>query len=261
MKIECDKSHHALWRISFRSQNDEDATIKSSSLDELKQILDEAENDSQLRILVLEGEEGRFCRGMDLSTVEKADGSAEAGVKKYASLLSRLRLGKAALIAIVDGPALGGGLGLAAAADTVIATERASFALPELLVGLLPAMVFPLLAERMPTQKVRRMALGGLTLSAQEAYQLGLVDLLAEDALSTEKMLKKEAKQLLRLAPKAVARLREYSGTLNLFAMDKAIEEGAKITVASVNDGDVLEGIRAFNSGETPSWYDRYRVK
>src|SRR5438477_5999325 len=79
-------------------------------------------------------------------------------------------------LAVVDEQALGGGVGLAAVCDYVLATERATFGLPELLLGLVPATIFPILLERMPPQRARRLALLGHTQNAAQASASGLVD-------------------------------------------------------------------------------------
>ena len=87
---------------------------------------------------------------MDLSAA--ADGDITAAMDAFASALTAIR--RAPTVAFVDGDAHGGGCGLAAACDLVAATPKASFALPELLLGLVPGAILPALLDRMPAQKV-----------------------------------------------------------------------------------------------------------
>ncbi|PID38105.1 MAG: hypothetical protein CSB49_07335 [Proteobacteria bacterium] len=255
MQVQCDDREGSVWRVQLRSKDDDDAALDGAALSQLEALLDESNGP---RVLVLEGQDGRFCRGMSLGSLDQgATDDAVDGVRRYARCLSRLRCGRPALIAIVDGPALGGGLGLAAAADVLIATERARFGLPEAMVGLVPAMVLPLCRERMAPQKVRRLALGQPALDAVVAERWGLVDVLAKDAAAAEKALFVQLKQLLRLSPDAVAQLRDLSARSAGWALEAAVTAGADVTAASVTDEAVLSGVRAFVCGEPPPWFER----
>src|SRR5205814_4751005 len=85
------------------------------------------------------------------------------------------------VFALVDGPALGGGLGVAASADVVLATRRAVFGLPEALIGLIPVFALPPVAARAGIARARLLAMGGPTLNADEALRIGLVDEVVDD--------------------------------------------------------------------------------
>src|SRR4051812_27966939 len=137
--------------------------LEPAGLVELGRALLAASRDDAIRVLLLEGAEGVFCRGLDAAVALETRGVAEEAraAHAFASCLRALRFGGKPTIAAVDGEALGGGVGLVAACDLVLATERATFALPELLFGLLPATILPLLHERMPPQKARLLALRG----------------------------------------------------------------------------------------------------
>jgi enoyl-CoA hydratase/carnithine racemase len=91
-----------------------------------------------------------------------------------------LRSRSAPTVAVVRGEALGGGLGLVAACDVVLASSTARFALPELLFGLSPSIILPFLRERVLPAPLRRLMLTGATVDASEALRLGLVDEVAD---------------------------------------------------------------------------------
>src|SRR5689334_23626660 len=93
------------------------------------------------RAIVMEGSGGVFCNGLDIAHFDFKEEKEE--LHFFAGLLLGLRHATKAVIAVVDGSALGGGVGLAAAADLVIATENASFGLPESMIGLAPAIILP----------------------------------------------------------------------------------------------------------------------
>jgi enoyl-CoA hydratase/carnithine racemase len=146
----------------------------------------EAEPDALL--VTLEGGSASFCEGLDLEAATRC-ASAETDVLqslgRFAGLLAALERRPGPVVALARGPALGGGLGLLAAADLVLATPDATFGLPETMVGLIPAVVFPAVVRRIGVPRARLLALGGHPLSASQALQYGLVDEVTEDLEGT----------------------------------------------------------------------------
>jgi enoyl-CoA hydratase/carnithine racemase len=151
--------------------------------------------------LTLEGAAGVFCEGGALDPAAPEPPRPE----RFADLLRAIEEAPVVVLAVVDGPALGAGAGLAAAADLVIATPRARFGLPETVMGLVPAMVFPVLARRLGVARARRLALGAAALTAEEALAAGLADEVAEDG---EAAAARARRRLARQDPDAVAALK-----------------------------------------------------
>jgi len=180
-----------------------------------------------------------FCRGMDLSATE---GDPEPAFSVFTEALAAIRT--APTVAFVDGDAHGGGCGLAAACDLVFATSRATFALPELLLGLVPGAILPALLDRMPAQKVRRLAMTGLSMKAEEALAMGLVDAIVAD----EAEAKRHAKTLGRADPAAVAALRALMDV----GFDAAVAKGARATRARLADPETKRRIAVFLDGGAP---------
>ncbi len=128
-------------------------------------------------LVTLEGAGGTFCEGLDLDWVLGASpAESTALLRRYGELCRRLAEMPCPVVALVGGKASGGGVALAAAADLVIATPAATFALPEVLVGLIPAMAFPWVARRTGVVRAQRLALGAAPLDAAGALAAGLVD-------------------------------------------------------------------------------------
>jgi enoyl-CoA hydratase/carnithine racemase len=146
---------------------------------------------------------------------------------------------------------MGGGVGLVAAADLVLASRRASFALPETLFGLIPGVIFPYVSERVGTGRARGMALGGNTLFAARAYEWGLVDELCDDLNSACDRL---VRRLVRQDPQAQAALKDLVN--RYFPQPAGYDSAAVQTFASLL---ASEGTRTrlsrFASGQTP-WSD-----
>jgi len=154
--------------------------LRSRLLEELRR----AEEDQQVRVVVIRGAGGNFCAGADLSEFVELDG---LGIREYnrawgtqviASTIQNMRK---VVVAAVDGYCLGGGFELALACDIIVATKRAVFGLPELRVGLIPG--------GGGTQRLTRAAgahfaknviLRSKLFSAEEAWRAGIVAELAE---------------------------------------------------------------------------------
>src|SRR5215831_19377730 len=123
----------------------------------VRHIAEALEAAAEASLVVLQGEPGRFCLGLNFavlsaSRIEMPD--VCRGLEAFVGCLELLMRSPRPTLAVVDGPALGGGLGLAAACDIVLATERAEFGLPEALYGLTPAIIRPALLTRLSQQQL-----------------------------------------------------------------------------------------------------------
>jgi len=234
------------------------AELDARTIVALSLAIKQAVDDETTRVLVLQGAEGDFCRGMSLAGLtspELGDDPSEA-VRAFARCLEILRFAEKPTIAVVDGVTLGGGLGIAAACDLVLATPRATFGLPELLFGLLPAVVLPILLERMPAQKVRLLALRATSISADGAHALGLVDevVLTEDL---PRAVRRCARALSRTAPGAAVALKRYVADVAGLGVTVGLSRGAGLTTALLADSSVRDSIRELVVGGTPPWLAR----
>ena len=156
-------------------------------------------------LVTLEGEPGQFCEGLDLDILSTDGTDFEKGMASYRALLSEVSDCPRPVIALVDGVALGGGLGLLAAADMVVATPRSTFGLPETLIGLTPSVVFPYLVARIGVAKTRLLGLGLTPLSAADALRVGLVDEIAENL---ETAFSAHSKRFMRMDWRAMAHVK-----------------------------------------------------
>jgi enoyl-CoA hydratase/carnithine racemase len=219
----------------------------------------EAPKGAGCRVLLLEGTAASFCEGLDIQSVLGL-GRAEMqhAVRCFANCLRGLREARALVVASVEGKVAGGGVGLAAAADLVVASAGASFVLPELTLGLLPAVVLPLILERLPRQKVRLLAFSE-RIDAAQAHTLGLVDRLVENGEALQRVLRSSIKHALRLDPAAVSELKRLTTELSALPLGMAIERGVERTAALLADPARAAALRAFLEGEPPPWFDRWR--
>ncbi|QUH03654.1 enoyl-CoA hydratase/isomerase family protein [Saccharopolyspora erythraea] len=153
--------------------------LSADAVAELLDGLRAAEQDPGCRALVLSAEGPAFCTGVDLSAVDDPDAWPAEATAALMELLSGLAGSRLVTVAVVEGRVTGGGVGLAACCDFVVAGPGASFRLTELLLGLVPAVITPFVSARVG-RAVLRMALLAEELDATAAQRLGLVDEVAE---------------------------------------------------------------------------------
>src|SRR4051812_48813045 len=143
------------------------------------------------RALVIRGDGGMFCAGGDFSAFRTlmeaplagaADDPIATANRRFGTLLERLRGCAVATVAVVEGAAIGGGVGLAAACDFVLASRDARFAMPEVTLGLPPAQIAPFVAARTGSAKALAAMLTGRRIDAVQAHAIGLVDELHDAA-------------------------------------------------------------------------------
>jgi enoyl-CoA hydratase/carnithine racemase len=207
-------------------------------------------------VIVLTGGDGTFCRGIDFTALLAADdaGTLEdecaRSVDAYVRCAWLLRSCGKPVVAAVDGETLGGGVGLVAACDLVIATERSTFGMPEMLFGLIPAIALPLLLERMSPQKARLAAMTARSYSAAEAQALGLVDVVTS-AEAFPSTVRAQVRSLARTAPDAVGALKRFSAEPEYRVR---LERGADVTRTLLQSAHVGKAIREFMAGGRLPW-------
>ena len=159
-------------------------------------MLERAERDRDIRVLILTGSGGSFCAGGDLKSLAAARANPENGApdairRRLAdghAWMQRLRNLEMPVIAAVDGPAVGAGFSLALAADFVLASRRAFFCMSFVKVGLVPDLGAAYLLPRVVgLTAAKELAMTARRVDAQEAKTLGIVHALHEpDALADE---------------------------------------------------------------------------
>ena len=203
-------------------------------------------------VWVLRGTERVFCTGMDLDEACNGSGDVHVALTAYASCLDALRRAPRPTVALVDGETSGGGVGLAAACDVVLATPRATFALPETMFGLLPSLVLPVLVERVPPQRARLLALSGASIDAKAALAIGLVDAVVNGDAHAEIVTR--ARALARVDAERVEKLRRWMLDFPVLAWPAQLAHGVALTATLVRDPDTQSRVRRFLEDGSPPW-------
>jgi isohexenylglutaconyl-CoA hydratase len=236
--------------------------LSATMLADLDAVLAATRDDRTLRALILQGRDEMFCAGGNL---KGAVGEAAPAVgardpvheenQRAGRLFHDLNRHPMAVIALVDGPAMGGGLGLACCADIVISTPRARFALSETSLGLTPAQIAPFLINRIGLAAARRLALSGARFDGAVAAAIGLSDQHCESAEHAADTVQRLLADIGRCGPHAnavtKALLFEVAGKSD---RDELIRRAADAFTACLRSGEGREGIAAFIEKRRPTW-------
>lgn len=233
-------------------------------IDELAAAFDEAEADDGTRVVVLGGEGPSFCAGADLGWMGQMVGwSREDNLRdsqRLGGLFGRIDQCAKPVVARVHGAAIGGGVGLVAAADIAIASSRAVFGLAEVRLGLAPAVISPFVIGRIGVTAARRYFLTGERFGADEALRIGLVSQVAEvgeggDALDAA--VGKVVRHLLRGGPEAQARCKELARVVPGLPAGERLAWTAGVIADLRVGSEGQEGMRAFLEKRDPAWVPR----
>lgn len=159
---------------------DQPERYNALNLDGYKQLRDalkNVSNDSEIKVVILRGEGKSFCSGSDLNEFLKDDiTKLRAHFRVVAQVFKGMSECKKLIIAAIQGYALGGGCGLAAAADFAIASEDAKFGLPEVDLNIFPMTIMPPIIRAVSMRKAFELLFIGERVDAKEAQRIGLVN-------------------------------------------------------------------------------------
>lgn len=238
--------------------------LSTAMVADLRAVLAATRDDRSLRALVIRGTGGLFCAGANLKG-SIAGGNGGSGVddpvieesRNGGRLYAELDSHPMTVIALVDGPAMGGGMGLACCADIVIATERARFALSETRLGLLPAQIARYVVARLGLARSRRLALSGTRFDGAEAVALGLADFHCDTYEQAEALLETLLSDVRECAPQANADIKRFLVESAALPRDELIEAAAQLFVTCLRGPEGAEGVAAFAGRRKPYWSEQ----
>jgi methylglutaconyl-CoA hydratase len=217
-------------------------------------------DDREARVVILKGEGPTFCAGADIEWMRRAGSWSkaenEADAERMARMLRAIDECPKPVVALVQGAAIGGGVGLVAASDVAIAADDAVFSLAEVKLGLLPSVISPFVLRAIGARQARRDFLTGERFGAAEARRIGLVHEVApagELAEACDSLIA----SLLTSAPEAVGVAKRLIAHVAGMTPDDAMP----VTVRTIADrrasAEAKEGLTAFLEKRPPAWAPR----
>ena len=227
-------------------------------ISELTSTLRSLDADRSVRVIILDANGKSFSAGADLNWMRRmADYSYAENHRDsqhLAALMATLFNIKCPTIAAVQGAAIGGGVGLVACCDIAIASEKASFCLSEVKLGLIPAVISPYVVKAMGERAAKRYFITAERFTAQTAQQLGLIsEIVAAEALNSTVM--SVAQLIISNAPGAVIAAKQLIGEVAARPIDEQLQAMTASRIAEIRaSAEGKEGITAFLEKRQPIW-------
>ena len=222
---------------------------------ELLDAFNKFKNDDSSWIAILTGSGNKsFSAGNDLRyAAENEDKPYSASKVSFGGITSKFQCVKP-IIAAVNGYALGGGLELAMACDIIIMSNKAVIGLPEPRVGFIAgAGGIHKLPRQIPFKRAMGMILTGKKITAQEAYELGLVNEIVDPNLVMDTA-KKWASEILECAPLSIRVSKQMAYEGLKYSFEEAMEAEYSEEEKYQNSSDHREGPKAFSEKRNPNW-------
>ena len=222
---------HETWAEIRLNRPEKGNALTLEMVRRLGEVVDSLAGARELRVIFLRGSGRFFCTGGDIGT-----------------------WGGLTIIAVINGHALGGGLEVALAADLRIALRSAKLGMPEVNLGMIPGwMGVQRLAETIGVARARHMSLLGLPITAEEAFDYGLVTAVAEDEDDLARQVEVWRAKLCANAPISMAALKGMFAGLH-------VDDGhhpASVAAHRAGTDDCREGVRAFLEKRSPVFVNR----
>jgi methylglutaconyl-CoA hydratase len=210
-----------------------------------------------LRVAVLAGAGKAFCAGADVAWMAKTVSYSARENMRDATEASRMFAALDALsvplIGRVHGAAIGGGAGLCAVCDIVVAEQETVFGFTEVKLGILPAVISPFALAKIGRSAARELFLSGTRFSASRAREIGLVHAVVS-AAELDLAVSRYVQEILAAAPEAIAAAKALIASVWARSVDEAMPITATAIATRRVSAEGQEGLRAFLEKRTPAW-------
>ncbi|MEC9435246.1 MAG: enoyl-CoA hydratase/isomerase family protein [Pseudomonadota bacterium] len=249
------------WLTVLLNRPESRNALSAQMADELTATFEAIAPDRAVRGVTLRGAAGTFCSGGDLkgfkSDLQGGDGgvaAAAAANAKGGELYDLINEAPQPVIALVEGAAMAGGLGMVCCADLVAVTETSKYALTETKLGFPPAQIAHFVVERVGLAAARRLTLTAARFDGTEAGRIGIADVVVADAAGLEAQEAAWKADILATAPAAAA------WTKRLLFSSRRLSRADQRALAGQGFGECLmgpegrEGVASFIEKRRPAW-------
>jgi methylglutaconyl-CoA hydratase len=216
------------------------------------------EGPRDLRVVVLAGDGPSFCAGADVAWMRAAmaldvEGN-EQDAMAMADMFESIDTCPVPVVARVQGAALGGGMGLCAVADIVIAESGARFGFTETRFGILPAVISPFVVAKVGETHARALFPGGRRFDAVRAQRIGLVHEVVEGEAALDAAVGSTVDDILASGPTAVRAAKAIVREVRGLGHGSAKWHTARVIARQRVSEEAREGFAAFDEKRPPSW-------
>lgn len=253
-----DKTHNNCVLRLFLNRPEVHNAFDDTLIQELTHQFEKAGQNPSIRAIILMAEGKSFCAGADLNWMKQfSKYSLEENIadgERLSKLMQTIDTCPKPVIALVQGAAYGGGVGLVAACDIAIAVEEVVFSLSEVRLGLVAAVISPYVINAIGQRQARRYALTAEKMSAQDALRMGLV----HQVVSADKLQKAGddiVSHLLKGSPMALTATKKMIQFVESRPIDDVViyQTARQIAEARLSE-EGQEGMQAFLNKRSPVW-------
>jgi methylglutaconyl-CoA hydratase len=220
--------------------------LSTAMIGQLRKSLDRAVSDDAVRVIVIDHNGPVFCAGADLRESAAAQRAEDLPAARLADLLADMCEAPKPIAVAASGAVRGGGMGLLAAADVAVCEESTVFAFSEVKLGVVPAVIAPVVARKLTPGKMRQLFLTGAAFDVEEARHCGLVSYYDSDSVLDEAVA-----DLLAGGPGAQAGIKQLTAAPNL---REELRKAAAVTAEYFFSDEGREGVRSFIEKRPASW-------
>ena len=237
-------------------------TLTHAMMEEIGAVVAAVADDPDIRVLVMRGAGGHFSAGGDINFMQHLPPPPSAGAvdplvapyRYFGDVLMQLNALDQAVVAVVDGNAVGGGLGMVCCSDVVIARAEAIFSIPEPRNGFIPSQIIPFVTRRIGEARARYMAVTGARVDGTQAVDWGIAQFCCEDDAAVEAALDQALRQILACSPPAVATVKRLVLAVDRQSDPAVLDDAAESLIRLLRSADGREGMAAFLEKRRPGW-------
>jgi methylglutaconyl-CoA hydratase len=208
----------------------------------------------EVRVIVLTATGTVFCSGADLKEQREANvAGAATGPAALAQILETIWHSPTPVVGRINGPARAGGLGLVAACDISVGIQDTTFAIPEVRIGVIPAIISVILLQKIPLTTITELFLTGETFTGSDAVRYGLLNA-AVPASELDAKVDRYVAAIRQGAPGALAGAKRLIRDIPAMDLHPAFEETARRSAEHFASEEAREGMTAFAEKRPPRW-------
>ena len=228
-------------------------------IQQLITALENVDADDNTKIVILRSEGKHFSAGADMGWMRRmADNSRQENLddsRELARLMNVLNHLSKPVIGLVQGAAFGGAVGLAACCDIVLATDKASFCLSEVKLGLIPAVISPYVVRAIGERQARRYFLSAEVFTAKQAQEYGLVHIVCDDVEAMDARCNEMLQQLATNGPEAMKAAKDLVFAVSHKPISADVIDDTAQRIADIRVGaEGQEGLSAFLNKRKANW-------
>lgn len=249
------------WLTIWFNRPETRNALSQGLTDELRLVLEIAQQDIYLRGITLRGKGGFFCAGGDLKAFKanfqgggQSQQDIETASRQAGELFDLINEMPQVVVILVEGAAMAGGLGMVCCADVVAVTRDSRFAMTETTLGIPPAQIAPFVAQRLGLPTARRLMLTAACFNGEEAFAYGLADFVVDNAAGLDAIEADIRQQVSRCAPGANAVTKKIVLATRQLDRDAMLTMAAEGFAACMLSDEGREGVSSFLEKRKPQW-------